>query len=118
MDETILAPLKPCLNPGCSELVAGSRCPKHAKSAERHRGNSAERGYDSDWKRIRLRVLKRDLYTCRIRIHCNGARATEVDHIRPIGVFPEGRLQMSNLQAACKPCNAAKGARFQLRGEK
>ena len=88
---------------------------KHAKQASQQRGSSGDRGYDAEWRRVRLRVLRRDLYTCRIRTHCNGARATEVDHIRPISEFPEGRLLESNLQAACKPCNSAKGARFPSR---
>lgn len=113
-----IAPLRPCSRGGCPELVASGKCPKHSKQAEVHRGSSTERGYDSAWERIRLRILKRDLYTCKIRTYCRGARATEVDHIIPISQFPEGRLLESNLQASCKPCNAAKGNRFQLKGEK
>jgi 5-methylcytosine-specific restriction protein A len=109
---------RPCLIPGCPELTETARCPKHTRRTEQQRGSSTERGYDSDWEVVRLRVLKRDLYTCKIRTHCSGAYANEVDHIVPISQFPEGRLLMSNLQASCKPCNAAKGGRFQLKGEK
>ena len=107
--------LRPCSRPGCPELVQSGKCPKHARQAEQQRGSASARGYDSAWERVRLLVLKRDLYTCQIRTHCNGARATEVDHIRPISEFPEGRLMLMNLQAACKPCNSAKGARFPSR---
>ncbi len=109
---------RPCLNSGCPELVESGRCARHSKQADAQRGSSTERGYGSDWEVVRLVVLRRDLYTCKIQTHCRGARATEVDHIRPIGEYPEGRLLMSNLQAACKSCNAAKGARFELKEKK
>jgi 5-methylcytosine-specific restriction protein A len=78
------------------------------------RDKTAERGYDADWRRVRLAVLARDQYLCQIRTHCGGELATEVDHIRPVSEYPEGRLDPENLQAACKSCNSAKGARFPL----
>lgn len=108
---------RPCRRPGCPELVEQGYCQRHARQSEAHRGTTFQRGYADGWPRVRLAVLARDLYTCQIRTHCSGARATEVDHIRPIGDFPEGRLLMSNLQAACRPCNAAKGNRFHFHGE-
>jgi hypothetical protein len=56
------------------------------------------------WKRIRLQVLERDGYICRIRgPHCQG-KATAVDHIIPMA--DGGALyDPANLRAACAWCN-------------
>lgn len=78
------------------------------------RRSSTERGYDWDWRNLRPLILQRDGGICKIQTHCRGAIATEVDHIRPVSEYPEGRLDPDNLQAACKTCNSAKGARFQF----
>jgi 5-methylcytosine-specific restriction protein A len=111
--------LRPCLSPGCPELVESGRCPRHAAKVRERIGKTAERGYGSDWRKVRLEVLARDRYECQIQTHCgrgvgaqDGALATEADHIIPIDRFPGGRLLKSNLQAACKACNVAKGDRF------
>ena len=83
-----------------------------ARHEARERPKTAARGYDAEWRKVRRLILLRDGGTCKIRTHCTGAVATEVDHIRPLSEFPEGRLDPANLQAACKTCNAAKGGRF------
>jgi HNH endonuclease len=61
------------------------------------------------WQRIRIYVLERDRYRCKIRgAHCKGD-ATEVDHIVPRA--DGGALfDPDNLRAACKPCNGGRGA--------
>jgi 5-methylcytosine-specific restriction protein A len=105
-------PMRPCPAAGCRELVLTGRCPKHSADTERDRGSSTERGYDWAWRRLAPLILQRDGGVCKIRTHCDGAIATEVDHIRPVSEYPEGRLDPANLQAACKSCNSAKGARF------
>lgn len=55
------------------------------------------------WRRIRLLVLARDLYTCQIKgpkcVHV----ATAVDHIRGVGRSED----IKDLRAACVPCNSA-----------
>jgi len=113
MDGSIPAgPLRPCCRPGCTELVERGLCQRHVRQAEAQRGTTRERGYADGWPKVRLAVLRRDLYTCQIRTHCNGARATEVDHIRPISEFPEGRLLMTNLRSVCHPCHAARHNRI------
>lgn len=57
------------------------------------------------WALIREEVLRRDGHTCRMLVdgHRCGARATTVNHIvrREHG----GTEAMSNLEAACGPCN-------------
>lgn len=99
--------MKPCATPGCPELVAVGRCAKCAPGFERSRGTTAERGYDSAHERLRAQVLREEPF-CQIRTHCQGAVATEMDHVIPIRLAPELRLERSNVQSACKPCNAAK----------
>lgn len=57
-----------------------------------------------DWPRIRLRVLVRDGYRCRLRLGDICLRtATEVDHIRRGDDHRD-----VNLQAVCAPCHARK----------
>lgn len=58
---------------------------------------------------MRTRVLFRDGYECQLRLDCCTGLATTVDHIVPKS--KGGRDTPANLQAACAPCNAAKGAR-------
>lgn len=56
----------------------------------------------TDWQRIRLSVLDRDNHQC---AYC-GREATEVDHI--VAKANGGTDTLSNLVAACKPCNGRK----------
>lgn len=57
------------------------------------------------WERTRLFVLCRDRGLCG---YCGGT-AAEVDHIRPR--VRDGSNHPANLVAACRSCNASKGAR-------
>jgi len=59
----------------------------------------------SNWKRLRLIVLKRDEYTCQ---YCHD-QANSVDHVIPR--VKGGSDSLDNLVACCKPCNSAKGGR-------
>jgi hypothetical protein len=60
-----------------------------------------QRGYGVRHREARLVVLERDGWVC---VWC-GAPATEADHIGP--KVPDPRVMV----AACKPCNARRGAR-------
>jgi 5-methylcytosine-specific restriction protein A len=105
-----LAP-RPCTWPGCGELVAaGGACPLHRQAQERRRGKTAERGYDGDHRRLRAAVLG-EFPVCQLRIVCDGAVATDLDHIIPIERRPDLRLERSNVQSSCGPCNVAKAHR-------
>jgi len=42
---------------GCGALVRAGRCPLCARKVEQRRGNSAERGYGSEWRRFRQRFI-------------------------------------------------------------
>ena len=98
------APLRPCRHPGCTRRQMSSRCAEH-------RSRQA-RGYDLDWERMRLAILRRDRWRCRIgRPGCTG-QATSVDHIVPLALGG-ARLDPVNLRAACGHCNSARGARME-----
>ena len=57
------------------------------------------------WKDQRVRVLKRDNYTC---AYC-GLDANQVDHIIPRSAG--GTHDLDNLVACCKQCNTRKGSK-------
>ena len=63
----------------------------------------------SKWRRIRVEVLERDGYVCRIGIEgvCTG-HAEVVDHVIPI-VAGGDPFDVDNLRAACRPCNSTLG---------
>lgn len=66
------------------------------------RPTTAQRGYDSVWRALRLMVLRREPL-CR---RC-GHEASQVDHIRPIRQGG-ARLDPENLQALCHSCHSRK----------
>jgi HNH endonuclease len=70
-----------------------------------HRAN---RAYGRQWQRVSDQALRQAGYRCEIQYPgvCNG-RADVADHI--VAVDEGGLSVLSNAQAACRPCNAAKG---------
>lgn len=103
-----MALIRLCSTPGCDELADGPRCRIHANARDAVRGTSSERGYDSQWMRVRKLVLARDGYDCQLRLRVCAKVATTVDHVIPLSAGGP-RLDMSNLQASCQPCNQSKG---------
>jgi 5-methylcytosine-specific restriction protein A len=104
------APLRVCLEPGCYALAHGPRCPVHTQARQvardQRRGNSADRGYDAQWRRIRDLVLAgHPPCAC----GC-GREADSVDHVTPLAAGG-ARLDAQNLQPMYHACNARKGAR-------
>lgn len=59
---------------------------------------------------LRLVILQRDSHVCQIRGPLCTHEATAVDHIISLNAGG-ARLDPTNLQAVCKPCNSSKGGR-------
>jgi len=66
--------------------------------ALRHNNNSSE------FKKQRLRVLRRDQHTC---TYCGAPGATHCDHI--VAKVDGGGDEMENLTTSCAACNQRKG---------
>jgi 5-methylcytosine-specific restriction protein A len=65
------------------------------------------RGYGSQWDKLRIAVLRRDMGLCQPCLANNRtALATEVDHITPKA--KGGTDDIGNLQAICRPCHTDK----------
>lgn len=69
-----------------------------------------ERGYGSEWKRLRKLVMKRDGYQCQ---ECKRqgriSPGQDVDHI--VNKAQGGTDALENLQYLCRPCHKEKTAR-------
>lgn len=100
---------RPCIR--CGLPARGNLCVDcgGTTSANKYSTKSAHaRGYGRDWQKVRLVILDRDGWRCYIcKKELRGLDAT-VDHIQPISLRPELRLDPSNLAACCRSCNASK----------
>lgn len=63
------------------------------------RGTTCERGYDHHWKRLRKRYIREHPFC--VKCKPPNVIGNEVDHIIPIAVRPELRLDEANLQTLC-----------------
>lgn len=96
--------MKPCVHPGCNELVNGSRCSRHAKQLDRSRGTARGRGYTHDWEKERAEFLRQNPW-CAIKGSRCSKRATVVDHRIPHRGDMKLFWDRLNWQPACKPCH-------------
>jgi 5-methylcytosine-specific restriction protein A len=98
-------------------VPSGATCPcRPAARKARHkaydaqRGSRHERGYDNVWARLRNWYLA-DNPLCE---HCLLDEviepAVDVDHVIPIKVAPDRRLDPTNLQSLCRRCHNMKTA--------
>jgi 5-methylcytosine-specific restriction endonuclease McrA len=70
--------------------------------------------YDAAWRRMRLLILDRDGWTCRVcgvNLRTPGIGAT-VDHVISLAERPDLRLDPFNLRAACRRCNHRLGSKL------
>ena len=70
---------------------------------KKRRPSSYERGYDNEWRKARNEHIDKNPFCVR----CGGV-ATLVDHIVPIHIAPERRLDKTNFQSMCIPCHKIK----------
>ena len=102
---------------GASELLPGQAeeliklCMNRIEDFEEKRGDAAwahrKRGYRPISGSIRYDVLKRAKFRCELCGISADTKALEVDHIHPRSLG--GKDDISNYQALCYSCNAAKG---------
>lgn len=78
--------------------------PKRAPARD-GRPSAARRGYDSDWRKLRLVVLDEEP-VCR---SCGREASEHVDHI--VALAKGGTNDRSNLQGLCQRCHSIKTAR-------
>ena len=95
-------------------LPANHRPAKKKAHNWQHRKSTTERGYGSQWRKLRASILKRDGYLCQV---CKAkgklTQANEVDHIKEKA--HGGTDSPNNLQAICTPCHRNKTAKAHTR---
>lgn len=107
-------PKIPCKYPGCSELAPSDMkyCPQHYKPELKRpkdtRPNSARRGYDYKWRKVRAVYLRKHPLCVRCMAEGKYTMATVVDHIVPHRGNPVLMWDENNYQALCKSCHDRK----------
>lgn len=107
-------PKHPCNRHGCSALTAERFCPEHQQQAtaayEASRGTATERGYDSNWTKVRAMKLAKDPLCERCLVKGCDVPAVLVHHRDR---NPQNNLEV-NLESLCKICHDAehKGERW------
>ncbi|MGK9345334.1 HNH endonuclease [Melissococcus plutonius] len=100
---------KYCLQPGCRNLIAtGKYCVEHKrKSKLTNRYYSKNKSFykSNEWKALADYVRYRDQYKCTICGKPVFGRDAQVDHIKPIWLNPNLRLDESNLRLVCAKCH-------------
>ncbi|MFA6308613.1 MAG: HNH endonuclease signature motif containing protein [Clostridia bacterium] len=99
---------KYCSTQNCGELIDINKryCDKHINEYDRRRGSRTERGYDSDWVKLRRRKLMRDPLCEDCLEKGEIEPATEVHHIIKVRDRPDLRLDINNLRSLSKRCHS------------
>jgi 5-methylcytosine-specific restriction enzyme A len=113
-------PLKPCNYIGCSKLTRKKYCEQHEYKTvydtrfydQYVRDKESTKFYKSKpWKKTREQVLIRDHGLCQSCLKNKRiTMASIVDHIIPLKIAWEKRLDMNNLQSLCQSCHNQKTA--------
>lgn len=95
-------------------------------SKDDNRPSSKERGYDSQWRKVRALKVEKDPFCERclrkkpklyvpIKVKINGNYGV-VHHIKPISTHPHLRLVMDNLESLCFVCHEIEEGRMRFSG--
>ena len=107
-----------CRKPGCpgTTIHRSGYCEQHQKTEsswkkrQDRKGNRHQRGYGTEWERLRLTILKRDCYLCQsCRKEGRVIAGNIVDHI--LNKDNGGTDDPENLQTLCRSCHATKTGR-------
>ena len=106
---------KRCAFHGCPNTTRQRYCEEHLPLArkvwDRKRGTTTERGYDGDWKQLAEERRALDGGLCQRCLTTGLVRASPlVDHIIPIHVRPDWRLEINNTQVLCYDCHTIKSS--------
>lgn len=87
---------------------------RKAKSTARHEGTRTQRGYDNNWLKLSRMCLAEEPY-CRYCARDGRVTLAQVsDHIIPIRIRPDLRLERTNVQSLCKTCHDSVKAREEI----
>ena len=105
--------LKRCGYRGCPNTTCKRYCDQHAPLAaklfDNRRGTTTERGYDGAWKRVAERRRDLDAGLCQRCLETGLVSVSQlVDHILPIHIRPDWRLEIGNTQVLCFDCHQIK----------
>ena len=111
-----MSPLKakhPCSHAGCRNVTSSRYCKDHERDERRYdefRGSAAQRGYDSQWMKVRMMKLCMDPL-CEEHLRKGEiVKAEMIHHIKPINEGGD-RLDMENLMSLCFKCHEEKHQR-------
>ena len=105
---------RPCRFGRCPHITThpSGYCEQHRSLAyQDNRPTSAQRGYDSAWRKLRALHLAQHPYCVMCEAMGKVERATEVDHIVPHKGDDALRLDPENLQSLCAWHHKSKTAR-------
>jgi len=107
--------LKRCGFRGCPRTTRQRYCDEHAPLArrfyDRKRGTTTQRGYDGAWKQLAEQRRQLDAGLCQECLKAGLLRASPlVDHILPIHIRPDWRLEIDNTQVLCTDCHTSKSS--------